>query len=323
MNYRVLGKTGLLVSEIGFGCWGIGGTHKGAVAYGPTEESQSLRALQCAFDRGTNFFDTADFYGFGHSEHLLGKAFKNVRSQVLIASKGGMTSIQDQRNFTPEYLRRSLESTLTRLHTEYVDLYQLHGPSLDELEHYSDILGLFEKLQDEGKIRAFGISVRSPEDGLEVIRKFHVPCLQINFSLIDQRALDNELLQLCADKQVGVIGRTPLCFGYLTGSYTGQENFPPTDHRSRWSKWQIEKWVSANQEFVSLIPQGGRWSPSQFALQYCLSFEMVSTVIPGMLSESHVHENNMASACPPIPVNILKEIRNIYEQNREILMVQS
>ena len=322
MNYRLLGKTGLLVSEIGFGCWGIGGAHKGAVAYGPTEENQSLRALQCAFDRGINFYDTADLYGFGHSEHLLGKAFKNIRSQIIIASKGGMTPIQDQRNFTPEYLRRSLEDTLVRLQTDYVDLYQLHGPSLDELERYSEILDIFEKLQDEGKIRAFGISVRSPEDGIEIVQKFQVPCIQLNFSLIDQRALDNGLLQLCAERQVGVIGRTPLCFGYLTGQYTGQETFPPSDHRSRWTKTQIEKWISTNQRFVSLIPPDGHWLPSQFALQYCLSFESISTVIPGMLSESHVSENYLASECEPIPVNVLREIRNIYEQNRETLAIQ-
>ena len=117
MNYRMLGKTRLIVSEIGFGCWGIGGTHNGAVAYGPTEEQESLWALQCAFDRGINFYDTADFYGFGHSEYLIGKAFKNMRSQIIIASKGGMTSAQGPGNFTPEYLRCSLENTLRRLQT--------------------------------------------------------------------------------------------------------------------------------------------------------------------------------------------------------------
>ncbi len=319
----MLGTTGLLVSEIGFGCWGIGGTAQGAVAYGPTNETQSLRALHYAFDRGINFFDTSDYYGFGHSEYLLGKAFKNMRTQVLIASKGGMTSNEDQQNFTPEYLRHSLEGTLRRLKTDYVDLYQLHSPDLEDLTRYSDILELFEKLQDEGKVRAFGISVRSPEDGLEVIRKFRVPCLQINFSLIDQRALDNSLLQLCADKQIGVIGRTPLCFGFLTGAYSGREVFPPNDHRSRWPKLQIEKWVSAHQNFVSLIPQTGGWGPSQFALQYCLSFAMVSTVIPGMLSEAHVHENSLASSCEPIPDEILKKIRNVYKKNRELLMVKA
>ncbi len=322
MNYRMLGKTDLMVSEIGFGCWGIGGTHNGAVAYGPTSDQDSLRALQCAFDCGINFYDTSDFYGYGHSENLIGKAFKSKRSQIVIASKGGMTCVSDQRNFTPEYLRGSLEESLKRLNTEYVDLYQLHSPRLDEIERYADILELFKKLQDEGKIRAFGISVQSPEDGLEVVRRFHVPCIQMNFNLIDQRALDNGLLQLCEERQVGVIGRTPLCFGYLTGEYSGQEVFPATDHRSRWSESQIEKWVSINQRLASLIPPDAPWSRSQFALQYCLSFEAVSTVIPGMLSESHVRENYLASDCDAIPVKVLKEIRNIYEQNREILAIQ-
>ncbi len=321
MNYRVLGKTGLLVSEIGFGCWGIGGTHNGAVAYGPTEETQSLRALSCAFDRGINFYDTADFYGFGHSEYLIGKAFKDKRTKVIIASKGGMNASPNQKDFSPSYLRRSLEATLQRLQTDYLDLYQLHGPSLHDLDKYWDLLELFETLKSEGKIRTFGISVRSPEEGLEVVRKFQFPCIQSNFSLIDQRALDNGLFQLCAEKQVGVIGRTPLCFGYLTGQYTGQEIFPASDHRSRWSKLQVEKWVSNNQRLASLIPHDVPRSPSQFALQFCLAFEMVSTVIPGMLTEDQVNENYLATKIKSIPGNVLQEIRNIYEQSREELAI--
>lgn len=295
----------------------------GAVAYGPTNDQESLRALQCAYENGITFFDTADFYGLGHSERLLGKAFKKVRQQVIIASKGGMTSVSGQRNYTPEYLRRALELTLARLKTDYIDLYQLHSPALHELEHYADILALFEKLQEEGKIRSYGISVRTPKEGVTVIQKFHCPCIQVNFSLMDQRALDYGLFSICAAQKVGVIGRTPLCFGYLTGQYTGKETFPASDHRSGWPKSQIDKWILANQKFLSLIPSDGRWSSSQFALQYCLSFEMLSTVIPGMLTEHHVNENRIASECAKIPSHILAEIRNIYEQNRDILAVQA
>lgn len=323
MKYRMLGNTGLLVSEIGFGSWGIGGAHMGAVAYGPTNDQESLRALQYAYDQGITFYDTADFYGFGHSEHLIGKAFKRIRQQVIIASKGGMISPSGQGNYSPEYLGRALELTLARLQTDYIDLYQLHCPALNELDHYDDILNFFEKFQKEGKIRAYGISVRTPQDGIAVIQKFHCPCIQINFSLMDQRALDHGLFPLCAEKKVGVIARTPLCFGYLTGEYTGGETFPASDHRSRWDKAKIEKWVLTNKRFLSLIPQDGRRPSSQFALQYCLSFDIISTVIPGMLSERHVAENGMASECDPIPPEVLGEIRNIYEQNRDILAVQS
>lgn len=321
MKYRMLGNTGLLVSEIGFGSWGIGGAQKGAVAYGPTNDQESLRALHYAYDQGITFYDTADFYGFGHSERLLGKAFKSIRQQVIIASKGGMISASGQGNYNPEYLRRALELTLARLQTDYIDLYQLHGPALNELDHYDDILKFFETFQKEGKIRAYGISVRSPQDGIAVIQKFHCPCIQINFSLMDQRALDHGLFPLCVERQVGVIARTPLCFGYLTSEYTGGETFPASDHRSRWNRANVEKWVLTNKRFISLIPQNGRWSSAQFALQYCLSFDSISTAIPGMLSERHVAENGMASECDPIPPDVLAEIRKIYEQNRNILAV--
>lgn len=322
MKYRMLGNSGLLVSEIGFGCWGIGGDHQGAVAYGPTRDEDSLRALYSAFERGVNFFDTSDLYGHGHSEYLLGKAFHALRSKVLIASKGGMSSSENTGKVLSSSLRTSLEHSLRRLGTDYVDLYQLHSPSLPALEEDTELFPLLEQLRLEGKIRAYGISVRTPEDGLEVVRKYPCSCLQVNFSLFDQRGLENGLLEFCADRQVGVIGRTPLCFGYLTGHYTGDESFPGSDHRNRWSRSQVNKWVVTQKKFLSFIPRDGKWTPTQFALRFCLSYKAVSTVIPGMLLESHVNENCGASDGGPLPRHVLEDIRSVYQQNRELLSIQ-
>ena len=322
MKYRMLGKSGLLVSEIGFGCWGIGGDHQGAVAYGPTRDEDSLRALYSAFKRGVNFFDTSDFYGHGHSEYLLGKAFHALRSKVLIASKGGMSFAENTGKMPSSYLRTSLEHSLKRLRTDYLDLYQLHSPALQTLEQDPELFPLLEQLQLEGKIRAYGISVRTPADGLEVVRKYPCSCLQVNFSLFDQRGLENGLLEFCANRQVGVIGRTPLCFGYLTGHYTGNESFSGSDHRHRWSRSQVDKWVETQKKFLSFVSQNGNWTPTQFALRYCLSYEAVSTVIPGMLLESHVSENCGASDGGPLPSQVLEDIRSVYQQNRELLAIQ-
>src|SRR5256885_488352 len=114
MRYRALGSTGIRVSEIGFGAWGIGGNAAGAVAYGPTSDAESLRALRRGFDAGITFFDTADFYGFGHSEEVLGAAFADVRAQVVIATKVGMLDAQGTQDFSPAHVRRALEQSLRR-----------------------------------------------------------------------------------------------------------------------------------------------------------------------------------------------------------------
>lgn len=295
MRYRQLGSTGIRVSEIGFGAWGIGGDTQGAVAYGPTSDQESRLALRRAFESGVTFFDTADLYGFGHSEEVLGAALGNVRSQVVIASKVGMLDMQGAQDFSPGHITAAVDRSLRRLGTDYIDLYQLHGPAIELLDRDSRILSCMQDLQRDRKIRAFGISVRSPEDGLAAVTRFGIKCLQVNFNLLDQRAIENGLFDLCRERGVGVIVRTPLCFGFLTGQYPAGGQFDPTDHRSRWSAAQREKWAGAYQLFTSALQDPRAQTPAQFALRFCLSFPAVSTVIPGMLTTAHVEENIRAS----------------------------
>src|SRR3989338_3843598 len=225
MNYRQLGATGLKVSEIGFGGWGIGGVANGAVAYGPTDDRESVDALQRAFDLGINFYDTSDVYGYGHSEALIGAVFKRVRTKVTIASKVGFLRADGPQDFSSRHIRTAIEQSLRRLQTDYIDLYQLHSPPIMLLESDVGIMHTLESLRKEGKIRALGISVRSPDDGLIAIRKFGFKCVQVNFSLLDQRAVENELMELCKARNVGLICRTPLCFGFLSGKYSAESVF--------------------------------------------------------------------------------------------------
>src|ERR1700741_5386435 len=166
MRYRTLGSTGIRISEIGFGTWGLGGAAQGAVAYGATQDEQSIRALRAAYDRGVNFFDTADFYGFGHSEKVLGEALRGVRDKVVIATKGGLLDATGAQDFSPAHLRSALDASLQRLGTDYVDLLQLHSPPIDLLVRQSEAIECLQALQREGKVRAFGVSVRSPDDGV-------------------------------------------------------------------------------------------------------------------------------------------------------------
>jgi len=316
MKYRRLGATELNVSEIGFGTWGIGGSANGSVAYGPTDDLESLHALQSAYEVGVNFFDTSDFYGFGHSERLIGKALKEVRQKVIIASKVGMLDAKGSQDFSPKHIQSALEASLQRLQTDYIDLYQLHSPPLELLEQNPEIVDTLHSLQTQGKVRAVGISVRSPDDGVRAVRDLGFKAIQVNFNLVDQRAFENGLFSLCTQFDAGLIIRTPLCFGFLTGKYSENDHYDPYDHRRKWSLQQVEKWAKAYRLFYPVVSQTQGQTDAQIALRYCLSYPAVSTAIPGMLTTQHVTENTAASEQGPLTAGELEKIAEIYQQNK-------
>jgi len=315
MKYRDLGATGLSVSEVGFGAWGIGGVGNGAVSYGPTDDEESKAALRRAFDLGVTFYDTADLYGYGHSESLIGGVLKDVRKQIVIASKVGLLGPYGPQDFSPEHIRTALEGSLRRLQTDYVDLYQLHNPPIELLPQDERVLGTLGDLQREGKVRVIGISVRSPEDGLAVAREFGFRSIQVNFNMVDQRALENGLFDLCSREGVGVICRTPLCFGFLTGKYSGVSRFDVSDHRSAWSSEQLKRWAEASQMFAAATAGRSHQTHAQIALRFCLSNGAVSTVIPGMLTREQVDENVIASELGPLSEIERVEMEQIYREN--------
>ncbi len=317
---RPLGRTGLQVSEIGFGTWGLGGTTGGAVAYGPADDAESLRALRQAHACGINFFDTADLYGCGHSEKLLGQAFATQRSQVVIATKAGLVDLQGAQDFSPAHIQAALTASLQRLQTDYIDVFLLHNPPLAVLNENPTLLRLLETLQRNGQIRTWGISVRSPNDGLVAVSRFGCRVIEVNFNLTDQRARQNGLLDLCAHHQTGCIIRTPLCFGFLTGQYTERTNFDPTDQRSRWTPDQRHRWAEAGRKFNAAALPLPEQTPAQLALRYCLSYPSVSTVIPGMLTVSHVQDNAGASPLGPLTSTELHRIETLYEDQKNILI---
>lgn len=312
MRYRPLGDSGIEISEIGFGTWGIGGVHGGAVGYGPTNDDDSIEALRTAFDQGVTFYDTAALYGYGHSETLLGRAFKGHRDQVVIATKAGFLNFEGEQDFSVAGIRASLEDSLGRLQTDYADLFQLHSPSLDELEEDNALLRLLEDLQKEGKIRAAGIAVRSPEEGLRAIELFPFKSVQVNYNLADQRAVDTGLFDVCRDKGAGIIVRTPLCFGFLTGKYSAKDDYDEKDHRSGWSAEQVEKWAKAFHLFAEPFREREPQTSAQIALRFCLSHESVTSAIPGMLNPEQVLENIQASAMGSLAREDLERLKEIY-----------
>lgn len=320
MNYRTLGETQLKVSEIAFGSWGIGGFVPGWRSYGPKHDSLSRGALNEAFHQGITLFDTANNYGNGHAEELIGKEFAGKRDKVIIATKGGyLNHFPDDginQRFDYKALMNSLMGSLIRLRTNYVDIYQLHNATL---AHIADNGPLFKFLQDAkaaGMIRFVGIAAKSPDEALQHVVKAAYPfdVLQCNFSLTDQRALDNGLFEAIKATNIGLMVRSPLTHGFLSGRLTPEIlklHAHPSDHRLRFTQATQERWISALKIFDSVFIE--KTPHAQQAINFCLSFPEVATVIAGMNTPAQVAENAGASALRHLTKATIEKIRGQYK----------
>ena len=322
MNYRTLGATDLRVSEVGFGCWAIGGPAtlgKGRViGWGDVDDATSVRALHAALDLGVNFFDTADVYGWGRSEEVVGKAFAGRRDKVIIASKvGNRVDANDRwfKDFSPDWIPQAAEQSLKRLRTDYVDLYQLHSPPGD-FDYTDDVVAALDRLKEAGKIRFYGISL--PTDkfdrlGMSVVGRKSCAAFQVVHSILD-RGPEEELFPACLEHNVGIIARVPLASGFLTGKFGPDTTFPPNDHRSQaFPPARIKRTLAAVERLRELIA-GKKKTLAQLALQYCLSQPAVSVVIPGAKTPDQVCDNAAASDGVLLSEDELARIREIVPQ---------
>jgi aryl-alcohol dehydrogenase-like predicted oxidoreductase len=312
MKYRALGRTGLTVSEIGFGAWGIGGRTAGETSYGETDDRRSRAALERALSLGITFFDTANVYGDGHSEALIGEVFAGARSQVVIATKAGLEKFGAPAQFAPERLRRSLEASLARLKTDFVDLLQLHDPPADLFRTSPEIFAALEDFRREGLVRTFGVSAKSPADALKLLEQQAIPVIQVNLNMLDVRAVESGLLDIARAKGIGIIARTPLSFGFLAGVPEPHE-FPPGDHRRSWPAAQLERWRAGARAAASIAAAPGE-RLSEAALRFCLSFAAVSAVIPGILSAEEAAENARASELGSLADSVRERILALNRQ---------
>jgi aryl-alcohol dehydrogenase-like predicted oxidoreductase len=313
MIYRKLGRTGLMVSEVGFGGWAIGGE-----GWGHVSEEDSLAALARAHGLGVNFFDTADVYGHGHSEELIGLALGEVRERVLIATKASVDFTRGEparHNYQPDYLREALERSLERLRTTYVDLYQLHNPP-QKLARDDRVWEALAELRAEGKTRFFGISARTSNDALAYLRadreggepgKFG-DTLQVAFNLLDQEAATKGVFEQAASQGWGVIVRSPLAAGLLSGKYSATHYFPPADWRSMWSPPKLAEYIGRVEELRQLANEGR--SLTQAAIAFALSERAASTAIVGAKTPAQVEENVAAAAWVPLSGQDLRLARS-------------
>ena len=314
MKYRALGRTGLQVSEIGFGAWGIGGRTVGTTSYGDTDDRTSLAALGRALDQGITFFDTSSAYGNGHSEALIGQAFETKRDRVVIATKAGYDAWDKSPDFSPAAVVASAEASLRRLRTDVIDLFQLHNPPSAALR----AIELREALTDlvkTGKIRAWGVSAKSPVDAIEALQEFDAAVVQANFNMMDVRALDGLLAEV-ERRQAGFIGRTPLCFGFLSGAISKDTAFPPGDHRLGWSRAQLDNWIDGAADLLTTVKAAPGQEGARSALRFCLAFPAISSVIPGILTPAEADANAQASTFGPLPKEAVEAVLEINRQRK-------
>jgi aryl-alcohol dehydrogenase-like predicted oxidoreductase len=302
MQYRLVKKADISISEIGFGAWGIGGSLPGAVSYGETDDNTSRSAIECAIESGINYFDTANLYGEGRSELLIGDVIRRKdREKIIISTKGGYDT-----------LSRSLQQSIDRLDTGYVDIFFLHDPDPDD-PVLDETFKYLHRCKSSGLLRAIGVSVKRPEDIRYFACKFDIDVVQVNFNLLDQRLIQDGHIEHAIKNDVGVIVRTPLAFGFLTGAVHENMSFPKDDHRSRWSLKQRNIWWAGAKKFKMFLDDNDCGCISQAALRFCLAFDGVTSVIPGILTPKEVKENAAASNYPLLPQNILDGLIDIYK----------
>jgi aryl-alcohol dehydrogenase-like predicted oxidoreductase len=311
LKFRILGKSGLKVSEVGFGAWAIGGNTFGN-SYGPTDDKASLLAIDKAVELGCNFFDTADAYGHGHSEELLGQALKDRRDDVIIATKAGADFYHDppRMSFSPDYLSFALDKSCDRLQTDHVDLYQLHNPPIQLLRSGKIFDGL-EKLVDSGKIRYYGVSIHDPEEGILAMKNGQPAAIQVVFNILRQEA-KNKLFEVAREKNVAIIAREPLSNGFLTGKFTADSTFPSGDVRFNFPRNYFHALVKAAKQ-LSFLETRSR-SLTQASLRFVLDHRDISTVIPGAKTPQQAEENLRASEIPSLTGEDLLRIRILREQ---------
>jgi aryl-alcohol dehydrogenase-like predicted oxidoreductase len=225
VNYRVFGRCGWAVSEVGFGAWAIGGS------WGKVDEEDAVAALHRAIDCGVNFIDTADVYGDGKSERLIARVLKDRKERVFVATKAGRRlSPHTADGYTEENLTKFVERSLKNLEVETIDLLQLHCPPT-EVYYRPEVFAALDKLVAQGKIRYYGVSVEKVEEGLKAIEYPGVRSVQIIFNIFRQRPAELFFAR-CREKRVAIIARVPLASGLLAGKITKDTVFPPDDHRN-------------------------------------------------------------------------------------------
>lgn len=320
MKYKQLGEQGPVVSTIGFGAWAIGGLN-----WGKTDDEVSIKALNEAIDHGVTLIDTADIYGYGHSEELISRVIRERgKNNVIVATKAGNdfynATADDDKGYGPikqtyskEYLISAAEKSLTRLNLDTLDILQLHSPDLKHLETDEPWLAL-EQLKRDGKIKHAGLSIQSFKENEQAhLLDLHadiLDCIQVRYNLLERQA-EEKLFPKAIEHGIGVIVRIPLLFGLLTGKFDSNATFEEDDHRRmNLSASNLELYLKELERYKPLFDHFKDQSMTQISLRFCISHPACQTAIPGAKTAQQVLENSTTSDLGPIPE---KELRSLID----------
>ncbi len=318
MNNRILGNSGAKVSEVGLGTWQIGGS------WGDINDAQALKILRQAVDSGINFFDTADVYGDGRSERLIGEFLKQTNSRVFVATKLGRGSSPGwPENFQAKNVRAHVEASLARLGVDALDLIQLHCIPTEVLRE-GTIFETLRQLKTEGLVKNFGASVESDEEALICLQQSGLTSLQIIFNIFRQKPIST-IFDRAKTQNVGIIARVPLASGLLSGKMSLETKFSATDHRNYNRDGQsfnvgetfagipFDKGIELVDNLRTLLPKD--MTMSQAALRWILDFDAITTVIPGASSVEQVRANVSASNLSPLSPKLHQALTKFYDQS--------
>jgi aryl-alcohol dehydrogenase-like predicted oxidoreductase len=295
MQYRKFGNTDLVVSEIGFGAWAIGGgamIGNVSIGWGDADDEISKQAIHKAVDAGINFFDTADIYGLGHSEKIIGEAIA-TNSNVIIATKVGNVARNNEFvvDYSKQYILSACEASLKRLRRNVIDFYQLHTARINHLQN-GECIEAMQQLKGEGKIRYWGLSLNTFDPFPEAEYLMHQKLgngFQLVLNILNQKALS--LLKKANESSYGVIARMPLQFGLLTGKFNAESTFPVNDHRRNRLTQEVILATTKALEPVWKLCEKYKITKTQLAFSYVLSYPEASTIIPGIRTPEHVEQN--------------------------------
>ena len=319
MEYRDLGQTGLRVSEISLGTWAFGGD------WGTVGEDDAYAALNRAVDLGVNFIDTADVYGDGRSEKLIGRLLKDrPNDEILVGTKAGRRlDPHVPEGYDYDNLSAFVERSLDNLGVEALDLLQLHCPPTEVYRQDSTFEAL-DRLQKAGKVRNYGVSVEKVEEAQMALDYPGVATVQIIFNIFRQKPAE-EFFPLAEERNVGILARVPLASGLLSGKMRSDRVFTEDDHRNfnregqafdrgeTFSGVNFETGLLAAEELKELVPEGN--TLAQFALRWILMHPAVSCAIPGGKNPAQVEDNVAAAEMPPLPEEVMQRAREIYESH--------
>jgi aryl-alcohol dehydrogenase-like predicted oxidoreductase len=322
MKYRRLGKSGILVSEIGFGAWTIALDWWGGKK---TNDAEAIRMLKRAFDLGINFFETSDVYGKGRSERLIGEAFKGVnRDEVIYSTKWGYDIYGAEQvghnelpqKHNPSFMNYALQESIKRLQTDFVDVYSLHNPKMNAIQD-DTLFETLDKTRKEGKIKSYGVALGPAigwkEEGILSMEKRDVTCLQSVYNLLEQDPV-RDFFQIAEANDVGLMVRVPDASGVLTGKVNMNTVFDKNDHRSTRKKEWIAQALQKS-EYIKPIANSYGWTIAELAIKFILSQNKIASVLPTVVNLEEIELFTNMSDGKNLRHNDLETLLQLYDKD--------